>query len=78
MKVICHSNLDDFRPTVTEMCCRPVLGDMVECILKCEKTMLKICCIRHCQTERTFNGDNYVDPYPYLEIELTKDVYFPK
>lgn len=67
--VICHSNLDDFHPIVTMMCCRPQIGDLVECILKFQKTNLKICSITHQQKRDDISN---LKSIPYLEIELGK------
>lgn len=48
INVICHTNLDDYDcTTVTEMCCRPQVGDKVQCYFKRDRRYLKIVSITH-------------------------------
>jgi len=63
IEIVCHSNLDNFTPTVTKMVAMPRIGDYVQCIIDFKHTALKICRIIH---------GIKPDHIPYLEIELTK------
>ena len=72
IKVKCHSNIDDFRPTVNTMEGMPRVGEYVECLWEGRKTEFIIVRVTHCQDGRT-EGMRFNDCY--VKVELTNKIY---
>jgi hypothetical protein len=73
IKVKCVSNLDDFRCELEVVCCRPQVGDLIDCYLKFQPQRMKIHSITH--KIKKGEGSSYAMPgdLPYLELYMTKD-----